>query len=202
MVKRASPCAIAALICSGVPSVALVRLVAVVHPHRGSRIFLSTAPPLDPLAIIRLEGVRFKIEVSFKQAGQPVGIYSCHFWMGARPPITRRSGNQYLHHKSEAYRAQVRRKRRADMCCIQTGVIAQGLLQILSVLHSQMVWSCFGSWIRTIRPGIPPSEQVVGMALRHGLPELLAGGEKNSALAKFINERLDLDRTEGLRLAA
>ena len=65
-----------------------------------------------------------------------------------------------------------------------------------------MVWRCFGSWIRTIRSGIPPSEQVVGMALRHSLPEFLAASDTPSDLAKFINDRLDLNRAEGLRLDA
>jgi hypothetical protein len=180
----------------------LVRFVAVIHPQRGCRIFLATDLTLDALDIIRLYGVRFKIEVAFKQAVHTVGTYSYHFWLAAMTPITRRSGNQPLHHKSDTYRTQVRRKMRAYLCHIQTGVIAQGLLQMLSVLHSQLVWRCFGSWIRTIRPGIPPSEQVAGLALRHSLPEFLAAGDKTSALAIFINERLDLDRAEGLRLAA
>jgi hypothetical protein len=30
----------------------------------------------------------------------------------------------------------------------------------------QRVWDDFGSWLRTIRPGIPPSELVVAAALR------------------------------------
>ena len=117
-------------------------------------------------------------------------------------PRSRRSGNQCLHRKNDCYRKQVRRKISAYHCHLQTGVITHGLLHILSVLHPQLVWCLFGSWIRTIRPGIPPSEQVVALALRHSLPEFLAGGEKISALAKFINQRLDLDRAEGLRLAA
>jgi len=184
------------------PAGGLVRFVAVIHPQRGCRMFLAPDLTLGALDILRLYGVRFKIEVAFKQAVHPVGTYSYHFWMAAMTPIARRSGNQPLHHKSDTYRAQVRRKMSAYRCHIQTGVIAQGLLQMLSVLPSQTVWRGFGSWIRTIRPGIPPSEPVVGLALRHSLPEFLAASDKTSALAQFINDRLDLDRAEGLRLAA
>lgn len=179
-----------------------MRFVAVIHPQRGCRIFLATDLTLGALDIIRLYGVRFKIEVAFKQAVHTVGTCSYHFWMAAMTLITRRSGNHHLHRKSDTCRAQVWRKMRAYSCHLQTGVIAQGLLQMLSVLHSQMVWRCFGSWIHTLRSGIPPSEQVVGMALRHSLPEFLAASGTPSGLAKFINDRLDLNRAEGLRLAA
>lgn len=34
----------------------------------------------------------------------------------------------------------------------------------------KLVWDSFGSWLRTIRPGIPPLEFVVGNALRLTLP--------------------------------
>jgi len=66
------------------------------------------------------------------------------------------------------------RKVRAYHTHIQLGLIAQGLMQLLAAVQPKAVWGFFGLWMRTIRPGIPPSEQVCAMALRHGLPEFLA----------------------------
>ena len=117
-------------------------------------------------------------------------------------PLRRVSGNQYLHRKTKAYRDAVRRKIAAYHRHIQLGLIAQGLLQILSATMPASVWRSFGSWIRTIRPGLAPSEQVVAIALRHTLPELLAGLAKTTIFAKFLRDRIDLSRTEGSRLVA
>ncbi len=39
------------------------------------------------------------------------------------------------------------------------------------------------------------------MALRHALPEFLAGSPSDHALVKFLRDRIDLNRYEGLRLA-
>ena len=117
-------------------------------------------------------------------------------------PIRRVSGNQYLHRKPDAYRNAVRRKIAAYHRHIQLGIIAQGLLQILSATHPRLIWQSFGSWIRTIRPGLAPSEQVVAIALRNTLPDFLAADTNTSILVKFIRSRLDLSRTEGNRLAA
>ena len=82
------------------------------------------------------------------------------------------------------------------------GVVAQGLLQSLAVLDPNAVWGGYGSWMRTRRPGVPPSERVVGLALRNALPEFLAGAARESILAKFIRERIDLGRAEGATLAS
>jgi hypothetical protein len=179
-----------------------VRFVLVIHPERGRKIVLCTDLSLDPIQIIRLYGVRFKIEVSFKQAVHTVGTYSYHFWMSDMKRRPRRSGDQYLHRESEIYRDHVRRKLAAYHCHIQLGIIAQGILQCLAVLDAPSVWRQFGSWLRTIRPGIPPSEQVVAIALRHSLPQFLSDSAQTQPLAKFIRENVDLDRAEGLRLVA
>lgn len=180
----------------------VVRFVLVKHPTRGRKILLCTDLSLDPLAIIKIYGIRFKIEVAFKQAVHTVGTFAYHFWMSAMKPMPRRSGNQHLHRESASYREAVRRKLRAYHAHIQLGVVAQGLLQSLAVLDPNAVWGGYGSWMRTRRPGVPPSERVVGLALRNTLPEFLAGAARESILAKFIRERIDLSRSEGATLAS
>ncbi len=117
-------------------------------------------------------------------------------------PLRRISGNQHLHRESDEYRHAVRRKIAAYHRHIQLGLIAQGLLQILSATMSMSVWRSFGSWIRTIRPGLAPSEQVAAIAMRHALPEFIASAAKTSIFVKFLRDRLDLSRSEGINLAA
>ena len=135
--------------------------------------------------------------MSCKQALRVIGAYAYHFWMATMTRLRRVSGNQYLHHKSDAYRNAVRRKIAAYHRHIQLGLIAQGLLQILSATKPRLAWRFFGSWLRTVRPELAPSEQVVAVALRNTLPEFLATAAKTSILVKFIRDRLDLSRAEG-----
>src|SRR5262245_15299258 len=184
------------------PAGRLVRFVAVVHPTRGNCILMSTDTSLSPADIIRVYGRRFKIEQAFKQATRQIGSFAYHFWMKHMIPLRYRNGNQYLHRKSDDYRSRVKRKIHAYHAFIQAGIVAQGLLQYLAVVAPQQVWNSFGSWLRTIRPGIPPSEFVVANALRQTFPEFLMGPSKSDSLTKFIAERQDTANMHIFRLAS
>lgn len=179
-----------------------VRFVAVEHPARGKIILVSTDLDMDPIEVIRLYGIRFKIELSFKQTLRVLGTYAYHFWMRTMKPLSgKHAANRHLHHESDETRTAIRRKMAAYHRHIQLGLVAQGLLQYLAVKAPQIVWSSFGSWLRTIRPGIPPSEAVVAMALRNTLPEFLASSGNNHELAEFLRPRIDVERYEGLRMS-
>lgn len=179
----------------------LVRFVVVVHPRRGNCLLMCTDTALDAIEIVRLYGLRFKIEHGFKQAVRQIGSFSYHFWMRDMKPLRRNNGNQHLHRESLKYRNAIKRKVNAYHVFIQAGIVAQGLLQYLSATFPALVWSSFGSWLRTIRPGIPPSELVVATALRHTLPTFLMTCAQHSCLAKFIVDRQDPDRMDMFRLA-
>ena len=180
----------------------VVRFVVVAHPTRGNCILMSTDLELEPVEIIRLYGYRFKIEVAFKQSLHVVGAFLYHFWMAKMTPLKRHSGNQYLHRKNKAYRDAVKRKMDAYHRFMQLGLIAQGIMLAISTTAPRLVWRHFGSWLRTVRPGICPSERVVAAALRNSLPDFLADDVCAPILTKFLRERLDISRAEGMRLAA
>jgi hypothetical protein len=122
--------------------------------------------------------------------------------MSDMKPLRRRSGNQHLHRASPEYRDAVRRKLHAYHVFIQAAVVCQGLLQYLAVAFPQRVWDAFGSWLRTVRPGIPPSELVVANAMRHSMPEFLLNSAAGNSFAKFVSERQDTNRMQAFRLAS
>ena len=169
----------------------VVRFVWVDHPTRGQMVLLCTDVTLEPMEILRLYGWRFKIEVGFKAAIHTVGAYAYHFWMQDMTPIERGSGKQHVHHKSEAYRQNIRRKLGAYERHIQLGLIAQGLMQYLALHFRRVAWFNLHTYMRTAVPQKPPSEWVVSQALCHTWPEFLRSSAQSLSLKKFLASKTD-----------
>lgn len=179
-----------------------VRFVLVEHPVRGRIVLMSSDTTLEPSEIIRLYGLRFKIEFGFKQAAHVLGSYGYHFWMSGMKPTRRGQGRRYLHRESRTYQDAVRRKLHAYHVFLFAGVVAQGLMHYLASCHTEAVWRAHRSWLRTIREGVAPSELVVKMALRRGLPEFLLARGETDDVAKFIVERQRPDAADHWAFAA
>lgn len=180
----------------------MVQFVLVIHPSRGNIALLCTSVNLDPLTVIKLYGLRFKIEVSFKQAMHTLGTYLYHFWMKTMQPLRRGEGDQDLTARSEKYRRDVERKIDAYHRYVLLGCIAQGLLQHLAINHRETVWAAFRSWLRTMRTDLVPSEFVAAHALRSSLPDFLLNTAHDSLLKKIILDHADHDKIPGLHMAA
>jgi hypothetical protein len=88
------------------------------------------------------------------------------------------------------------------MSSFRLALSLRDLLQYLAVASPKLVWDSFGSWLRTIRPGIPPSEFVVANALRQILPEFLVSCSEAGSLVKFIADRQDIGNMRIFRLAS
>lgn len=180
----------------------MVRFVLVKHPTRGHIILLATALDLDPLTIIKLYGLRFKIELSFRQALHTLGGYAYHFWMMTMKPLRRGDGDQHLERCPAAYQQAVARKLDAYHRYVQLACIVQELLQHLAINLAPTVWATFRSWLRTINTHLIPSEMVAAHALRACLPEFLLDRSNERELKKFILDRADYNRVPGFSMAA
>ena len=182
------------------PGARPLRFVWVDHPTRGRAVFATTHTGLDPLDIVRLYALRFKVEVSFKAALHTVGAYAHRFWMKGMRPTRRREKDRALDAFPADQRAKVLAKLAAYDLHAQLGCVAQGLLQHLAVHHRAEVWARFRGWMRTMRPDAVPSEAVAAHALRAALPEFLLADGARTDTEKFLRDRVDWERAPGIAM--
>lgn len=178
------------------PLGSLAQFVFVRHPEKGNAIVMSTDLTLGPLDMILIYSLRFKIEVLFKQAVHQIGAFMYRFWLKIMLPKKRGSGDQNLQFASKEFKERVSRKIRAYHIFMNLGLIAQGLMQYLSIHCYQNVWSSFGTWLRTIRKNTLPSEKVVSMSMGRTYIEFLADGIEGAIFKKFIRKKIDISQLQ------
>jgi len=159
-----------------------VKFVLVKRENGDRAILASTDIKLLAKEIVEIYGHRFKIEVSFKEMVHRIGAFGYRFWSKSVTK-SRKTGEV----KKDL------RKETSYQLFLQISVITQGLLNYLAIQYKEKIWGSFRGWLRTIRPEIIPSEQVVMMSLRSGAFEFLKGKEIDLNLRKFYSgkERLD-----------
>jgi DDE superfamily endonuclease len=176
------------------PLGALSQFVFTRHPTKGNQIVMSTDLTADPVSLIGIYGLRFKIEVFFKQAVHQVGSFLYRFWLKTMKPKKRRSGDQLLQFASQNFKEKVIRKIQSYNLFIQVGFIAHGLLQYLSMYDFKKIWSHFGTWLRTIRENTLPSEMVVARAMSGTYSEFLVDDQPCSIFMKFLRKKVNLKK--------
>lgn len=174
-----------------------VLFVFVKHPKWGISVSMCTDLSINPLDVIFIYSLRFKIEVLFKQAIHQVGVFMYRFWIKQMVRKKRGSGDQQLHFAPKKFKQKVAEKLFAYHLFIQLGFIAQGLIQYLSIHHHESVWRCFGTWLRTIRRNVLPSEMVVSIAMQKTYIGFLIDGTKCSIFDKFIRKRINIGQLIG-----
>jgi hypothetical protein len=176
-----------------------VRFILSDHPTRGQCILMTNEWNLKPEEAIRLYHARFGIEMSFKALVHTVGGFDYHFWMKDMDKLKRGDGDQYPHRKDEKYREKIKAKVNAYHVFVNLAAIAQGILCYLAIAHKDLVWQSFGSWMRTIRKDLAPSEAVTSEALRESFSEYLQSTEGPLSFKKFLAEKSAPCRSRPLR---
>ena len=132
-------------------------------------ILVCTNVSFTPQQIIRLYGYRFKIEVTFRTLKQLLGAFSYHFWSASMPKLNRfakKGDNDPLSEvKSKKERNSILQAFSATERYVMMALIANGMLQLLSLKYSSFVEkSCF-CWLRT-NSGRTVSEATMSRFLR------------------------------------
>jgi hypothetical protein len=179
----------------------LVRFVGCDHPIKGRIVLISTNIAMPPLEMIIGYSRRFRIEVTFKTAVYSIGTFCYRLWSKSIDKMPRFPTSEDLTNKPTEYVEAFMRKIHAYEASIMAGFIAQGLLVMLSLLHTELVQGSLKTWFRTIRPNVSLSETVVAASLRTCVAELRDGSAGSCALANFVAETLRNSPEQGEKCA-
>ena len=113
--------------------------------------------------IIRAYSYRFKIEVNFKVLKHLTGAFFYHFWTVACPRLAGKKRIELGEISDPRDKRLIRQAADAIEGFVNMGCIATGILQILSMNSSAMIWEKYSGWLRTLTSSIPSEEVVISV---------------------------------------
>ena len=140
----------------------------------GSRLILMSSDlALESEDIIKLYGLRFKIETGFNELKNELGGFDYHFWTYALPKKSKWKDHELPTDKKSLL--LISRTRQAIEMHVCLTCIASGILTILAFTHNRKIWASFSGWLRTVRTIIPSTattRQTLRQEFFYSLPNL------------------------------
>jgi len=168
----------------------LVKFVLTQLPNGRRLILLSTDLCLTGPEIIAAYGLRFKIEVTFRQLVHLLGSFAYRFWLKSLPTLPTWPSNLILSDYPQAVQTQILNKVEAFERFVNLNVIALGLLQILALELPQGIWANLPRWFRTVPSHGYPSERIAQLALQHQAQSIFLQSPASLLLPKFLTAKL------------
>jgi hypothetical protein len=129
----------------------------------GSRfILMSSDTGLTAEQIIHLYSSRFKIEAMFDDLKNDLGGFRYHFW--TKGLAKRKRGQAAAAPKNEKERELAGKAKKAIEAYVCVHIIGLGILSLLGIKESRIIWDHYSGWLRTRRteePSLMVTKQVV-----------------------------------------
>ncbi len=151
------------------PTGGLIRFVLAVT-SRGPIVLMCNDLNQDPIIAIKLYCLRPRIEVMFDMLKNVIGVFRYRFWSMKMPRHSRKPlKNKYLKQTPSCSIEKVKKCWEGYERFVISGAIALGILELIALKFTQLVWDQFDVFIRTKSRDIP-SERTV----KHVVARLIA----------------------------
>jgi len=152
---------------------------------RGPLVLMSSDLALAPLTALQLYCGRTRIEIMFAMLKQLIGAFRFRFWTKKLPRHSRRpTANRNLQAPLPCHRATVQACWQAYETFVLCAAIALGLLQLIALRFSSVVWQHHTLYLRTQSRDLP-SEKTVKQVLVPLLLQQLLDLPKNGIMQKI-----------------
>jgi hypothetical protein len=152
---------------------------------RGPIVLMCSDLRLSPLTAIELYCLRTRIEIMFDVLKNIIGAFRFRFWTKKLPRHARRpTANRHLKAPSAEHLPQVQACWQAYEIFVLCAAIAQGLLQLIALQFSSVVWQHHILYLRTQSRPLP-SEKTVRQVLAPLLVKQLIHLPQNSIIQKI-----------------